>query len=189
MNSTVDLNFGVTQTQVQAVAVSLPAKDMKLDFLPQSCWEDQTPLGQGDCSSQSLSVFETLFPKSSNEGMRGEVSGSCGARQVLSRLPRNKQHSGMLFQVLQATHLNAYKLWSCECVCIYMCEVCVQPAQQGEEGICMNVVEIIALLRQKRCAESSRDQRDWGPAGSPSTSSPLAQPFLTLNLATSFGSL
>ena len=45
----------------------------------------------------------------------------------------------------------------CLCVCI-----CVR------EGICMNVVEIIALLREKRCAESSRDQRGpQGPAGSP----------------------
>ena len=52
--------------------------------------------------------------------------------------------------------------------CQICLEVCVPPAQQGGEGICMNVVEIIALLREKRCAESSRDQRGpQGPAGSP----------------------
>lgn len=115
--------------------------------------------------------------------MRGECLALVGPDRF--SLGNKQQHSGMLFQVLQATHLNAYKLWSCECVCIYMCEVCVPPAQQGGEGICMNVVEIIALLRQKRCAESSRDQRGpQGPAGSPpSTSSPLAQPFLTLQSA------
>lgn len=114
--------------------------------------------------------------------MRGECLALVGPDRF--SLGNKQQNSGMLFQVLQATHLNAYKLWSSECVCIYMCEVCVPPAQQGGEGICMNIVEIIALLRQRDVqsqAETKGDPR--GLLAPPSTSSPLAQPFLTLQSA------
>ena len=56
--------------------------------------------------------------------MRGECLALVGSDRF--SLGNKQQNSGMLFQVLQATHLNAYKLWSCECVCVcaHICEVC-----------------------------------------------------------------
>lgn len=55
--------------------------------------------------------------------MRGECPSL--VEPVRFSLGNKQQDSGMLFQALQATYRNTFKLWSCVCVCLRVCVRCV----------------------------------------------------------------
>ena len=107
---------------------------------------------------ESLCFWDFVPPKSSNRGWEVSVWLLWGQRG--SPLGISSKIQGCSFRFcrpLTWMHINSGAV--SVCVCSHMWGVCVLSAQQGGEGICMNVVEIMALLRKRKRDEMCREKK------------------------------
>lgn len=184
VNSGVDLNFGVTQTRFQAVAVSLPAKGLRAGFPTSEL------LGGADTSwsgwlllPESLCFWDFVPPKSSSRGWEVSVWllwGQTGSRSGISS--KIQGCSFRFCRPLTWMHINSGTV--SVCVCLRVWGVCAASTAGWGRYLHERSRDNSFAQREEMCRVKQRPEGTPGTCWLPcSTSSPLAQSFSTLQSA------